>query len=390
MNASETALVNEKTHMVEIQPEENKSHFSEKSQKNILFLKEKIDFENLIEMMENDPEGFFDDEDFLPDTIEPLLIVKRNGAYSTAQQLPAEKIIPYSKRFSIDNSTTKKELESLKMSALNAGIKMDYHAKYRNGSLKKLKLEMKLIQENNGKNEEQIIITKVEVDKDFDYVIGWAENEKGEATQLRCGDEKSFNNNLTIINNNGGYPVQIYDSLKCFRYKIDSLSTYNWPIDSAFHQLSNNTFPYFLDSIHSLNGINYFSLENMDSLLAFTDSISLSYYDRFNHYDSLVFIQLEHLEDKFENLWEDLKINWDNIEGDFEDIWYELEGNQSYIEVNFEELWENLEINMDELNDKLESIDFEDIDWSDFKKDMDKFKKDLEKRAKKNARKTQS
>jgi len=390
VNASETALVNEKTHMVEIQPEENKSHFSEKSQKNILFLKEKIDFENLIEMMENDPEGFFDDEDFLPDTIEPLLIVKRNGAYSTAQQLPAEKIIPYSKRFSIDNSTTKKELESLKMSALNAGIKMDYHAKYRNGSLKKLKLEMKLIQENNGKNEEQIIITKVEVDKDFDYVIGWAENEKGEATQLRCGDEKSFNNNLTIINNNGGYPVQIYDSLKCFRYKIDSLSTYNWPIDSAFHQLSNNTFPYFLDSIHSLNGINYFSLENMDSLLAFTDSISLSYYDRFNHYDSLVFIQLEHLEDKFENLWEDLKINWDNIEGDFEDIWYELEGNQSYIEVNFEELWENLEINMDELNDKLESIDFEDIDWSDFKKDMDKFKKDLEKRAKKNARKTQS
>lgn len=104
-------------------------------------------------------------------------------------QIALNEIEPYSKRFVITNQTTHEELEQIKKNAEQAGAKFDYTAKYRNNKLSKFYFKLEIGEKGNTSEKIQVIEGNIKADEEFEYVIGWSEDENGKVINIKCGDD---------------------------------------------------------------------------------------------------------------------------------------------------------------------------------------------------------
>lgn len=96
------------------------------------------------------------------------------------------KIKSYSQRFEITENTTKADFENIKKDAEKDGIDFTYKAKYNNGKLTKLRLELKIPAKENG--ESKYVMTSLKIEGGFNYTVAWENSEDGQVTDIYCGD----------------------------------------------------------------------------------------------------------------------------------------------------------------------------------------------------------
>ncbi|NOQ72089.1 MAG: hypothetical protein GQ574_08815 [Crocinitomix sp.] len=151
-----------------------------------------IDHNAVFEPLASEPD-FLNENDFIaaedsldaePDA-EPLSHAPRL-AESTS------KIKPYAQRYDITENTTKTDFEKMKREAEKDGIEFTYKAKYTDDKLTKLRLELKIDQEEED-GYAQHVMSNIDIKGSFEYTIAWDNGANGQASNFYCGDTDEFN-----------------------------------------------------------------------------------------------------------------------------------------------------------------------------------------------------
>lgn len=125
---------------------------------------------------------------------EPILTWSgcKNWSVAPPDSLKKEekKIIPYTERFIVTQSTTEEELELIKQQAEDAGIVYSYKAKYIKDKLDELKISMSLNFSDGERNSNMTETREItDISKKDKIVIAWIENPEGKAMIIGDKDD---------------------------------------------------------------------------------------------------------------------------------------------------------------------------------------------------------
>lgn len=145
-----------------------------------------------------------------------VYVATGTGSGTSFVLAPSETIKPYDMRFRITKSTTKEQLEEIKREAIASGIQFDYDAKFNGEELEKINLKMNL-KRKDGRNSD-IAISNISLNGDIDYNISWNVDDNGQATEISCGEDVAFIDDIEGI-------------------WQDVFAEYDWQMDNLYAQL---------------------------------------------------------------------------------------------------------------------------------------------------------
>jgi hypothetical protein len=151
-----------------------------------------VNQDDMFELIE-DESDFLEGNDFIIEADVNGIEFKTTNPAPNGPKLAVSngEIKSYSQRFDITEKTSKEDFENIKKDAEKDGVDFFYKAKYDNGKLKKLRLELKLDDAENGDGH-QYIMSSMTIEGEFNYTIAWDNAEKGTASKVYMGHTDEF------------------------------------------------------------------------------------------------------------------------------------------------------------------------------------------------------